>query len=207
MKNSVAGCIVAAASCVAAAGSARGDIINIVGDTANSTEGLAAFAGSVSYLFSGGSSGVLTVSLTNTTAANAARITGFAFDMGTAGGGRTADLTSATHPFLELTNVSAPPFGTYDSGAALGGSWTGGGSPNAGIAIGATGVFTFAVTASDASALTASDFVFGGDNEFGFVVRVRAINPGDASDKVPAMIPSAGTLALLPLVLAGRRRR
>lgn len=199
---------IAAASLTALiAGGANADIINIFGDTANSTEGIADFAGTLNYASTGATTGSLLVTLTNTTSANAAKITGFAFDIGTTGAGRTAALVFASHPFLELFNVSASPFGTYDSGAALGGSWNGGGSPNAGILIGVTGTFRFNINAFDAGSLSAADFLTGGDNEFGFVVRVRGISPGDASDKVPAMIPTSGAFALIPLTLVAFRRR
>lgn len=201
---------VLAFSAIAAAGfavPAPASVVYFQGDMANSTEGLCDFDGKIEYNFQGGNSGKLEISLTNTTAANiGGYLTGFVFNVG----GFTAnlDLTSATHPFLELTDEKAPPFGTFRSGAALGGDWTGGGSPKNGIKVGDTGVFLFDLTSTDAGLMNAGTFLTGA-NDFNFVARFRGLKNG-GSDKVPGgNIPAPGSLALLGVagLTAARRRR
>ncbi len=199
-----------ALTAVAAAGvavPASASVVYFGGDMANSTEGFCDFDGKIEYTFQGGSAGKVEFSLTNTTDPNIGGfLTGFVFNVG--GYTATLDLTSATHPFLELSNESAPPFGTYVAGAALGGDWTGGGSPNAGIKVGDTGVFTFDLTSADAGIMNAGTFLTG-DNELNFVARFKGLNNGK-SDKVPnGDIPAPGSLAILGLagLTAARRRR
>lgn len=62
---------------------------------------------------------------------------------------------------IALTNngVNASPNGQFDFGATTGGSFEGGGSPNPGIAVGASDSFAFSLTGSNLSALTASSFL------------------------------------------------
>ena len=98
----------------------------------------------------------------------------------------------------------------------MGGDWLGGGSPNAGIANGVTGTFTFKITATDAASLTPYDFI-GAMNTSqlaDFVVRVKGIpgpNGTTLSDKVPALVvplPTGFAFGLAGLSgLAGLRRR
>jgi hypothetical protein len=165
-------------------------------------EGLGAFTGWVSY-----SPGLLTISLTNdASTAAGGKITGVAFNID---GNASATLVNATHPaFAGLgTNISAPPLGTFDAGAAMGGSWTGGGSPNAGITVGSTGEFEFSVSGPDAGSLTAASFVQAFP-DVSFVVRFRGFANG-GSDKTPGyQIPAPAALSLLGVagLLFPRRR-
>lgn len=191
----------AALAACAVVGTASADVVNIASN-GSGIEGNGAFSGSISY-----TPGTLVVSLTNLMSSNVdGKITGFAFNIG---GNASAALTLASHPFTDLgTSPSAPPFGTFEGGAALGGDWTGGGSPNAGIIRGATGTFTFNVTGPGAGSLTASSFISAGP-AVDFVVRFRGFANG-GSDKTPGyLVPTPGCLALLGLagIGAGRRRR
>jgi MYXO-CTERM domain-containing protein len=193
-----------------AAGAARADVIAITSNSAASANGLGSFTGTLDYSFIGADMGSLTVSLTNTTNnAFGGFITGFLFNVGSDDAGAGIDFISGDFPFLEASGDGGPPFGSdFDGGAALGGNFTGGGSPNAGIGIGQTGSFTFTVTATDASSLTAASFLEG-PYTHNFIVRLRGIDAGAGSDKVPAMIvPAPGALALLALGgMVSRRRR
>lgn len=189
---------------VAAAGA---DIVPVVSDSANSTEGLGYFTGTVDYT---PGTGVLVISLTNDAqTAAGGKITGFLFNIGGVDFAASAALSISTFASFQNTGLnSAAPFGSLDAGAALGGSFLGGGSPNPGIAIGQTGVFTFQVTASDAASLSAIDFVDGTAADVDFVVRFRGFDNG-GSDKVPGITPAPATAGLLGLagLLAARRRR
>jgi MYXO-CTERM domain-containing protein len=165
------------------------------------------FAGTLTYTHVSGNNGTLDVSLTNTSApANGGYLTGFVFDIIDGGPGRTASLVSTSKSgFQLLLNESAPPFGTFDTGAALGGSWLGGGNPSGGIPVGGTGLFTFAINAPNAAALTSSSFV-GTSAPYRFVVRFRGFANGE-SDKVPVPGPASAALMGLGMLVATRRRR
>ncbi|MBX3389378.1 MAG: hypothetical protein KF691_07970 [Phycisphaeraceae bacterium] len=162
------------------------------------------YTGSLSY--SAGTS-ELTIVLKNTSPAlNGGFITGFVFNIMSADAGAFSTLITFTHPFLNLFNESASPYGNYKGGAALGGDWLGGGSPNAGIAVGATGTFVFKITASDAGSLTDASFLSIPNASEAFLVRFKGFVNGE-SDKVT--IPAPGAFALLGLggLVAARRRR
>lgn len=181
---------------------AQASTIGIAGDGAWGD-----FTGVVTYTHVSGNQGTLDISLTNTSpVANGGFLTGFVFNIINGGAGRTASLSARPNANWQLLlNEAASPFGTFDAGAALGGNWEGGGSPSNGIAVGASGNFTFAITAPNAASLTASSFV-GTSSPFQFVVRFRGFNNGQ-SDKVP--VPTPGALALLGAagLVATRRRR
>ncbi len=200
--------VAASLAMIGSAGLAQADIINISGDTGNSTEGIGDFTGTLQYDFLGGTLGLLTVNLTNTSVfGNGGFITAFIFNIGTADGSATATLATADYDFDNAPGQSGEPFGDpYLAGAGINGSFLGGGNPNAGIAFGETGEFTFDIVASDASALTASSFL-DGPYDFNFLVRFRGYEP-DGSDKVPA-VPAPASLALLGagILAAGSRGR
>jgi hypothetical protein len=176
-----------------------GDTILIAGDTADSTEGLGDFTGSINYEFDMFTGGMLTIELTNTSPlGNGGFLTGFLFNIDSTDPGAHAMLTnSPDYPLFEDTfSQSGAPFGTFDSGAALGGDWEGGGSPAGGIPVFGTGSFEFDVMAADASSLTAIDFI-SGPAKFNFVVRFRGFEDG-GSDKVPGqVVPAPAVLSLL----------
>lgn len=173
---------------------AAAQTINI-GNVSNAfSSGLGAFTGTLSYVPQTSSLGVLSITLTNTSPeANGGFITGFVFDVAGAdplGAGTLATTTNSS--FLNTGNEPGNPYGTFDAGAALGASFLGGGSPNVGIAIGASATFTFNITAFDAGSLTSASFL-GTEAEPGFIVRLRGFNNG-GSDKVPAWVrtPTGG---------------
>jgi MYXO-CTERM domain-containing protein len=194
-------------ACGLAAAPAGASVVLFAGDMANSAEGFCDFDGKVEYDFLGGTAGKITFTLTNTTDADiGGYLTGFVFNID--GHNVDLNLTTETHPFDQLDNESAPPFGTYRAGAALGGDWTGGGSPKKGIKVGDTGVFAFDLDSVDANIINAATFLMG-ENKFNFVARFRGLANG-GSDKVPGGdIPAPGSLALLGLagLTAARRRR
>lgn len=192
---------------------AAADIIHFTADQDNSTEQTGVtFDGSIAYEFVGGSNGMITITITNTTDPSIGGfVTGFVFNIDSADSNAKATLDSSSNPnFVGIQNASASPFGIFDAGAAVSGNWEGGGSPDDGIAIGDTGEFAFSLNASDASSLSAISFL-SGPNEFNFIVRMRGVGvDGEDSDKVPVVVtPAPGALALLALagVVGVRRRR
>jgi len=189
--------------------SASAASLNISGDINTSNGGTgSAFAGGLEYVFDGGNTGTLSITLTNTTSASIGGfLTGFVFNIDSADAGASATLFSTTDAdFLDTGAESASPFGMFDAGAAIGANWTGGGNPAGGIAVGITESFQFTITASDAGSLDSMSFV--GLDGSDFAVRFRGLN-GGGSDKLLTTIPTPGTgaLALLGLGVASRRRR
>lgn len=178
-------CAAVAVLGVALSGIASADTIQIVGLKSVSTESLGGYLGTLDYT-PGDGVGTLAVTLENISpAANGGFITGFLFNIASADVNVSAVLQSATHPFQPASGNGAPFGGDYMSGAALGGSFLGGGNPNSGIAHGTSGTFTFLVTAEDADQLTAASFMEG-PYEYDFIVRFRGFQNG-GSDKVPAV--------------------
>lgn len=175
-----------------------------------SSEGLGAFTGSFDYVASNATQGTLTITLTITLTntslvANGGFLTAFVFNAVNS----VTNLTLSTAPanFSLISNASASPYGTYAYGASTSSSFEGGGNPNRGLAVGASGTFVFNITASNAATLTASSFLIGGDDAF--VVRFRGFANG-GSDKVPGtIVPAPGSAALLGLagLTCARRRR
>ena len=170
------------------------------------------FTSLVTYTYSGsGTSANVSVLLTNTTLlANGGFITGLAVNPDPGATGLV--FNSCTNAaFIDCGSpVSAAPFGNFVAGAALGGNWLGGGSPNAGIAIGASATFNFTISGSAAllGAMTAED-VFDEENDRALVVRFRG-GVGGWSDKVlGCAAPAPGAVALLGVagMFGGRRRR
>ncbi len=190
----------------------QADMIGIVSNTAASTEQLGTYTGSLNYEYSITlSSWSLVITLTNTSpVANGGLITGVIFNIDSSDANASATLVSGTHPFQNAAGQNGAPYGSpYDAGAALGGNWLGGGSPNAGIQVGATGSFTFKVSASDAASLTASSFL-NGPFQYDFLVRFKGFNNG-GSDKVPGVptVPGPTFLSTIAigLLMPTRRRR
>jgi hypothetical protein len=161
--------------------------VNLVSNTSGSTSSLGAFTGTATY----DDVSVLTITLKNTTPSGGGYITGFLFNID---GDATATLSpNPTGNFSDLVtsgNLSGNPFGDFDAGAALGGNFLGGGSPNSGIAVGAERTFTFNLTGDDASSLRIGHFFTelsdgSDDHDAGLLVRFRGIQLGEGSDKVP----------------------
>lgn len=194
------------------AGAASASVVQIADNAAAAQYGYGTFTGSIAYSAGAfATDGALTISLTNTSdVSNGGFLTGFVFNINSVDANAGASLVSGTHAaMLELgPNEPGNPFGTFDSGAALGGSFLGNGNPGNGIGVGATGVFEFLITASDAASLTAMSFITGPNNH-NFVARFRGFD-NDESDTVPGMVvpaPAAVCLLLGGIIAGGVRRR
>ncbi|MDI9402354.1 MAG: hypothetical protein QM516_00645 [Limnohabitans sp.] len=173
-------------------------------------EGLGAFEGTATWTYTGMGTGTLAFSLTNTSPEdNGGFLTGFAFNVvnGLALTLSSAPSVDSGPAWVGLANVAASPYPNFDFGAALGGSWLGGGSPNNGIAVNDKGSFVFAVTGDDMLLASLDDeSIFDIDAEPAFAARFRGFEDG-GSDKVPANLPAPGALALGALAaLVGSRR-
>ena len=195
-----------------AASSASATMVMIQSNPAGSTDGLGRYTGSISYTSNTLNTGTLTIVLSNTnTPGDGGYITGLVFNIPGADAAATAQLAaSSLAGFQQLgPTASASPYGTYEAGAALGGSWLGGGSPNGGVAVGQTGTFTFNITSAGASGFTASSFIASGSSPSP-LVRFKGFANG-GSDKVPGvLVPAPGAAALMAgagLVAVRRRRR
>jgi hypothetical protein len=182
-------------------------MIPIIPGTPNEVSPEATFEGWISY----DNVSKFTVSLTNTSPIdNGGYITGFVFNID---GNATATLNpNPTGSFQNLLSPGAPPYGSFDAGAALGGDWSGGGSPLAGIGVGQTMVFEFDITGPDASSLSVENFLSrlsqgqGGNGKTeAFVVRFRGFEDG-GSNMVPAIpipLPPAASAGLGTMGMIG----
>lgn len=169
-----------------------------------STEALGAFTGSIDYAANSATQGTLTITLKNTSpVGNGGFLTAFVFNAVSSVTGLT--LSSSPANFGLDSAVTASPFGEYRFGVSTGGGFTGGGNPSRGLAVGQTGTFVFAVTSTNALALSDASFLVG-PNDYPFVVRFRGFENG-GSDKVPTPTPGSLALGLIAGLTAARRRR
>lgn len=190
-------------------------VLPITSNSSLSTSGLGAFTGTLNYIYLGGTSGQLDVTLTNTTSATiGGYITAFMFRPPTDMGTFTSMLTASSQPMMTdiPAGTSGSPFpGPWIGGAGLNGQWLGGGSPNDGVGVGMTGSWTFSIMGANAASLTSDSFVSGDDqpDAYAFIVRFRGMtDPRADSDKVPAYeLPAPGAAALLGLAGLLVRRR
>jgi hypothetical protein len=163
-------------------------------------EGLGSFSGWFEYTASGPDRATLTVQLRNTSPpADGGYLTAFAFD--DPSGRITGAALTSTNPNFRLLGgagedgaINAPPFGRYDIGASVTGSFLGGGSPRGGIGVGDSATFTFLFSGHRLDELT-GESLFGGrvpdpcdPPSTSFVARFRGFD-GGGSDKVPGECP------------------
>ncbi|VTR90998.1 Uncharacterized protein OS=Singulisphaera acidiphila (strain ATCC BAA-1392 / DSM 18658 / VKM B-2454 / MOB10) GN=Sinac_1598 PE=4 SV=1 [Gemmata massiliana] len=222
---------------LASAGSARADLISFTGG--GSAAHPSSYSGSIEVKNQTTTSAVIEVKLTNTStnafnssAANGF-ITGFAFNNpGTAAKGNITGVTSfsasynpATGQAFQLVNATPSSnlnlgslFGKFDFAASVGSTLHTSGTASNGLSVGETGTFTFVVSGTNLTNLTAanllSELSTGGSQDTPFVVRFRGYNTpklpyGGDGDKVPLgsittpPCPPNGVPAPPGLVLAG----
>ena len=170
--------------------------------------------------------GQLSLAVTNTAANYAPRLTGFGFNLPTDVTGISAfTSTPAGWSYsFDRDDINTPgQFGFYDA-AGLTGANLNGGSPNLGIPIGSTFVFTFGFSGSNLGSLSESSFVNllafdpsgnPDENEQSFIARFQRVGSnGEGSDvAIPTSIhnvPEPTSLLLSGigfLGLASRLRR
>ena len=178
------------------------------------TEGVGSYSGEFNWtapVVGGDGCGTLVLTLTNTSApSNGGYITGFAFNLVD---GLTPDFVedSTNLPeWQQLTNPNVSPWGTFDTGAAVGGNWLGSegsGGPDLGIGVGESWQFTFMIYGDEAflRELALEDF-FHPTHGYEFAGRFRGFDDDDDSDKVPANLPAPGAIAVLALAGSVARR-
>ncbi len=201
---------VSLASMIVSAG-AHGEILRF--NSLPGLNGLGSYSGEINWtapVMGSGGPGTFVLTLTNTSApSNGGYITGFAFNLVD---GLTPDFVEDStnlHGWQQLTNASAEPWGTFDTGAALGGNWLGGGSPVGGVPVGETWEFTFMIYGDEAflRELALEEF-FHQTAGYEFAGRFRGFDDDDDSDKVPANLPAPGAIAVLALAgIVARRGR
>ncbi|MEZ6164900.1 MAG: hypothetical protein R3B67_10735 [Phycisphaerales bacterium] len=199
-------------------GAAFADMVSFCTDASTSTNSTptgVSLDGTIEYTYTGGNSGQLVFSITNTTSSSIGGFfTGLVFNIGSSDSNATATLSATSDADFRDTGVEAAnPFGIFDAGAALKANWSGGGNPTKGIGAGLSAMFTFSILASDASSLSAMDFLGDGDD---IAIRFRGLVNGQ-SDKllveevplnvVPLPAPALAGGAMLGLGLAARRLR
>lgn len=180
------------------------------------TEGLGSYSGEFNWtapVVGGDGCGTLVLTLTNTSApSNGGYITGFAFNVVDGIAASFVPDAKTLSGWQQVVNADANPYGVFDIGAALGGNWLGGGSPNGGVPVGESWQFTFQLCGDiDFLRAIALEEIFHAttsqQGSFEFVGRFRGFDDG-GSDKAPANLPAPGAVGLLACAgLAGRRRR
>lgn len=196
----------AAALTLAAAATASSTTATYLGT--NGVESLGSFSAQVTYDYSGGSSAILTVFVTNTTSASTGGyITAVALTAAGASGISFSSSTSAAFNGLSGP-VAANPYGDFASGASTSSSWLGGGSPTSGISVGNSATFIFNLTglASNLASVTADNVLQATGNN-GLVVRFRGMANGGSDKVIAYVVPAPAGLAVLGLLAAPRARR
>lgn len=195
------------------AGAVNAQTIPVIGDILTSAEQTGAlFTGTVDYTVTSATTGQLTISLTNSSPLPVGGFLtglGFRFPIPPADPGTSASLFSVSDAdfSVDANGFTAPSFGDYDFGVALGGNFTGGGTPSGGLAIGQSIVAIFTINSANADELNTFDFI--GDGS-GLVARFRGLNGGLSDTEIAGqVIPAPGSVALFGLsgLLVATRRR
>ena len=154
--------------------------------------------------------GELSLGITNTSASYDPRLTGFAFNLpGSITGISSFTSTPSGWSYdFDRDDVDTPgQFGLFDTAGLTGPNFNGG-SPNLGIAIGSTFLFTFRFTGSNLGSLTETSFTnllsydpAGGPNESGqsFIARFQRVGAGGGGSDVA--IPTSVSQVPEPSVL------
>jgi hypothetical protein len=165
--------------------------------------GRGSFSGSLEWIYSrGAGNGSVLVTFTNTSAlANGGFLTGFAFNaVDGVNVAFSSEISNGTaRRWRALSNLSVRGYGSFESGAAVGGRWRKGGNVIYGVSVGRTKVFAFDVLgdAELLSALAAQSFL-DESNGIGMIARFRGFDDG-GSDTVTATLPAPGAIAVLGL--------
>ena len=173
----------------------------------------AAFAGTINWAYTSGSSATETLSLTNTSSVTSNLA---AFVVGLADSSMTISQVSAPTNFAQITGngLKAAPFGDFAWGSASTGSFNGGGN-TIGLSKGQSGTWVFSVSGTSAAlSAVSSPAVFNGVNDWDFVVHIKGMTSGSSSvsEKLTSTfnvaVPAPGVAALVGLAaLVTRRRR
>lgn len=162
-------------------------------------EGLGAFTGDFEYNSTSDTDAQIVLDLTNTSPVpNGGFLVAFAFNNPNNSITSATLTTSTGFTLLGLDNdgIDADPLGDFDLGGTSGNSWIGGGSPNSGLAVNASGTFNFSLMGTDLDQLSNNDFFIelsvgsSSNQEAWFAARFRGFNDG-GSDKVSAMTPTS----------------
>ena len=182
------------------------------GTGGTSTSNLGAYTGSFDYTAFSDTSAQIQISLTNTSvASNGGYLTAIAFNnpsdyiqsstLAMSGNTNFSILPSDGNVINTGDELGGDPYGDFDLGASITNSWIGGGSPTGGLGVGDSATFTFALTGTNLTSLTADTFFQtlssgnAGEGHQAFAVRFRGFENG-GSDKV---IGSAGDPGVAPV--------
>jgi hypothetical protein len=215
-----------------------GEALTIVGNGSESTEGLGDFQAEIIYNPDAKTSGTMAylyVTMTNTSSqAFGGFLTAFAFNNPSLNNPNvlidgvsivmvTVEENNEDVKWTELggdsqynNGIKAEPFGYFDIGASMNGSWLGKGNPKGGIEVNGTIEFTFTFLGMNLDTLDEWSFVNEtsvdspkklNPTDYFFAARFMGFDHNPDSDKVPGMVvsqvPEPSTLVLLGTCFVG----